>query len=322
MSYKMPVLFLIFNRPDHTRTVFEAIRRFKPDHLFIAADGPRHDRPDDLLLCKSARAMVDHVDWDCEVKTLFRGENIGCGKAVSEAITWFFNYVDEGIVLEDDCLPNESFFNLCACLLERYRFEDQVMHIGGAYFHNQSSRIKSSYYFSNYIHIWGWATWKRAWSKYQYNIDLNQDFLNTLKIKFPDTKEYNFWKNSFSEMANHSIDTWDIQWSYSIYKNNGIGITPACNLISNIGFGAGATHTLGHDAKTAALPLGSIDTIRHLSKIRISKWTDKKTFKKLYQFGNTRFNSIKFIIGQKIPIIKVAYNKLLKAVKHFSSSQK
>ncbi|WP_462267053.1 nucleotide-diphospho-sugar transferase [Mucilaginibacter sp.] len=317
MNNKTPVLFLIFNRPDITQTVFNAIRKFKPAYLYVAADGPRAARPDDLQLCKAARAIIEQIDWDCNVKTLFRDENRGCGKAVSEAITWFFSYVEEGIILEDDCLPNESFFNFCECLLEKYRNKNQVMHIGGACFQDKTALNKNSYYFSSYIHIWGWATWKRAWSLYNYNIspDSNSGLLDNLKKIFPDKAEFNFWKRGFDDIASNTIDTWDTQWSYTVYKNNGIGITPTTNFISNIGFGANATHTLVADPKTTALPLTSIDVVRHPVNIQISRRLDRKTFKKLFQFGNTKFNRIKFIIGQKAPIVKLTYNSLFKARK-------
>jgi hypothetical protein len=317
MSNQTPILFLIFNRPDVTQTVFDAIRKVKPAYLYVAADGPRANRPDDLQLCKTTRSIIDQIDWDCKVKTLFRIDNMGCGKAVSEAITWFFDHEEEGIILEDDCLPNESFFYLCGSLLEKYRNEDKVMHIGGSCFQDKTYLNKNSYYFSSYIHIWGWATWKRAWKLYAYSIDpnANSNFFDSLKKRFPDKYEFNFWKKSFEDMAKNAIDTWDIQWSYCIYKNNGLGITPKINLVSNIGFGADATHTLVADPKTAALPLGSIDTIRHPANIHISQRLDRNTFKKLFQFGNTKFNRVKFIIGQKVPIIKLAYKSLFKARK-------
>jgi hypothetical protein len=315
MSSKTPILFLIFNRPQLTQTVFNAIREYRPQQLYIAADGPRDNRPDDVHLCEASRAVIEQVDWDCEVKTLFRHDNLGCGKAVSEAISWFFDNEEAGVILEDDCLPHESFFDFCGDLLERYKDNEQVMHIGGTCFQDKSYRNKNSYYFSNYIHIWGWATWKRAWLKYTYNITAhtNPGFTEILKTKFPDPQEFNFWKKSFDDMAAHAIDTWDIQWSYSVYKNNGIGITPTANLISNIGFGADATHTLVADAKITALPLGSISEIRHPTNISVTKWADRNTFKKLFQFGDTKFNRLKFKLGQKVPVIKQVYNKLFKA---------
>ncbi|MDR6940422.1 nucleotide-diphospho-sugar transferase [Mucilaginibacter pocheonensis] len=314
MSFKTPVLFLIFNRPDITGRVFNEIRKLQPAQLFIAADGPRANYPGEEENCTLTRQMVlNNIDWPCEVKTLFRDKNLGCGKAVWEAITWFFDHVEEGIILEDDCLPDNTFFCFCENLLERYRHNNEVMHIGGANFQNKNLNIKHSYYFSNYIHIWGWATWKRAWELYDFAIPhhFDQSFTGILKKKFPKTAEFDFWTKSFTAMAGQAIDTWDIQWSYSVYKNNGIGITPALNLISNIGFGPEATHTHSFDPNVTAIPLNSINEIKHPEVIKINTKADAYTFKKLFGRGTTGFDRIKFKIGKKIPLIKRVYLKTI-----------
>jgi len=166
-----PVLFMIFNRPDTTQKVLEAIRKVKPTKLYIAADGPRPNVKADIEKCKEARAIASGVDWDCTVTKLFREENFGCGKGPSSAMTWFFEQEEEGIILEDDCVPSSSFFFFCADLLERYRYDTRVMQIGGTNFENEKVRGKEySYFFSNMIYIWGWATWKRAWKLYDYEM--------------------------------------------------------------------------------------------------------------------------------------------------------
>ncbi|MBA4056200.1 MAG: nucleotide-diphospho-sugar transferase, partial [Marivirga sp.] len=160
-----PVLLLIFNRPDTTRRVFEAIRKARPKRLFVAADGPRQHKPEDADRCAKARKIATDVDWECEVKTFFRDTNVGCGRGPSGGISWFFEHVDEGIILEDDCLPSPLFFRFCAELLERYRDDKRVMEIGGNTFMDEANRDKEySYYFSSHNNIWGWATWKRAWA--------------------------------------------------------------------------------------------------------------------------------------------------------------
>ena len=164
-----PVLFLVFNRPDTTEKVFEAIRQAKPQKLFVAADGPRGNRLGEKEKCEQVRKIATTVDWDCEVKTLFREKNLGCKFAVSSAIDWFFKNVEEGIVLEDDCLPSQSFFWFCQELLERYRNDERVMLIGG---NNRGVDFlkNHSYFFSKYVQIWGWATWRRSWEKYDSKI--------------------------------------------------------------------------------------------------------------------------------------------------------
>lgn len=309
MSCQTPVLFLIFNRPDVTEKVFAQIRKQKPAYLYIAADGPRPDKAGEAAKCRSARQLVlENIDWDCQVKTLLRDTNLGCGKAVYEAINWFFDNVDEGIILEDDCLPDDSFFNFCTELLEKYRDDHRVMHIGGSNFQNRNVAGRSSYYFSNYIHIWGWATWKRAWKNYQFRLpedDTELDYL--LRQKYRDKFERKFWKDTFYNMAHHPFDTWDIQWVYCIYKMHGMGISPTRNLISNIGFNADATHTHSFDKNSSELPLFSVRNIVHPATVKINKRADRTSYKKLFQFGNTRFNRIKFKLGQKIPFVKSLY---------------
>lgn len=310
--FKTPVLFLIFNRPDVTGQVFNEIRRIKPAQLFIAADGPRaHITGEDEKCALTRQEVLNHIDWPCEVKTLLRDKNLGCGKAVSDAVTWFFEHVEEGIILEDDCLPDKTFFHFCENLLEKYRHNHEVMHIGGANFQDSNLNIKQSYYFSNYIHIWGWATWKRAWKLYDFTIPHHFDatFTGILKQKFPKTAEFDFWVKNFTSMADQSIDTWDIQWSYSVYKNNDIGITPAVNLVSNIGFGPDATHTHSFDSNITAIPLEQVEEIKHPAIIKVLGKADGYTFKKLFRGGNTRFNMIKFKIGEKLPVIKQVYLK-------------
>src|SRR4051812_29566436 len=168
-----PVLFVIFNRPETTRQVFEAIRTAKPSRLYIAADGPRKNKPGEDQKCQEAREIVKAVDWDCEVKTLFSKENLNCGRGPATAFTWFFEHEEEGIILEDDCLPTQSFFRFCQELLERYRYDYRVMHIGGNNFLNGWQRDQDySYYFSLSGHIWGWATWRRAWQMFDYKLSL------------------------------------------------------------------------------------------------------------------------------------------------------
>jgi len=315
MSYTTPVLFLIFNKPSLTSIVFREIRKLKPRNLYIAADGPREDKTGEIETCAQTRKLVlEGIDWDCEVKTLLRQKNLGCGRAVSEAITWFFENVEAGVILEDDCVPDPTFFDFCSALLARYRDNHQVMHVGGANFQPKSLSGKSSYYFSNYVHVWGWATWRRAWQLYNYDIpgNFSQALEPNLKRKFSSAAERAYWMKSFDGMVFHNIDTWDIQWSYCVYKNDGISITPAVNLVSNIGYGPDATHTHHFDPKVAALPLAGINTIQHPPKVKILKKADNYTFKTYFRAGDTRFNRIKFQIGKKVPLIKKGYLKIFK----------
>ncbi|MDR1904098.1 MAG: CatB-related O-acetyltransferase [Treponema sp.] len=265
--FNTPVLFIIFNRLDTTKQVFSVIRRIKPVRLFIAADGPRPGLLDEKQFCDDARNFVlANIDWDCEVKTLFREKNLGCGKAVSEAITWFFEQVEQGIILEDDCVPALSFFSYCEKLLEKYKDDDRIFHISG-YNPLVSAKIKRgySYFFSRIEICWGWATWKRAWNYYNFNIKGLGDFISQKKIEkiFTRKSDRNYWLNIFKKMERHEVDTWDYQWTYTVLFYNKLCITPAKNLVSNIGYGFDATHTDDAGSSLNNQPRFEIGEIKH-----------------------------------------------------------
>jgi len=203
-----PVLFLIFNRPNTTQKVFNAIRQAKPKQLFVAADGPRKGKEGEKEKYEQAREIIEQVDWNCEVRTLFREKNLGCKIAASSAIDWFFENVDEGIILEDDCLPSQSFFRFCQELLEYYRDDTRIMMISGNNFQFGKVRGEGSYYFSKYAHVWGWATWRRAWKHYDVNMKNFEDFLksnqiiNIFKIK----QQQKYWMKILQLVYDYKID--------------------------------------------------------------------------------------------------------------------
>lgn len=244
--FETPILFLVFNRPLHTKQVFEAIREAKPKQLFIAADGPRKKVPEDIQNCLSVKEIVANVDWDCEVKHLYRDENLGCGLGVSSAITWFFDNIEQGIILEDDCLPSSSFFPFCQEMLELYKNDSRIHSIGGTNFFEKWNRGNQSYFFSKESGIWGWATWKRSWDNYDYLISKwqNPEIVNLFKLQFENLNHKDVFVNAFEQFFNNKeAHTWDFQFVFSRIINSQFGIIPAVNLISNIGFGAEATHT-------------------------------------------------------------------------------
>ncbi|NCS49003.1 MAG: glycosyltransferase family 2 protein [Microcystis aeruginosa BK11-02] len=240
-----PVAFLIFNRPDTTARVFEAIRQAKPPKLLVVADGPRPDRPDDVEKCKAARAIIDKVDWDCAVLTNYSDVNLGCKSRVSSGLNWVFDTVEEAIILEDDCLPHPSFFQFCEELLEYYRHDQRIMVISGDNFQFGRKRTDYSYYFSVYTHCWGWATWRRAWHFYDETMKLWPEIRSGrfLEYIFRDYREVKYRYRIFQNTYEDKINSWDYQWCFSCLVQNGLAILPNCNLVSNIGFGADATHT-------------------------------------------------------------------------------
>ncbi|WP_051296211.1 hypothetical protein [Eisenibacter elegans] len=272
-----PVLFLVFNRLEPTQRVFERIREARPKQLFIAADGPRPQHPTDAERCQAVREyLLAHIDWDCALHTLFRDQNLGCGQAVSQAITWFFEHVPQGIILEDDTLPDPSFFYFCQTLLHHYQDDERVMHIAGTNF-QFGRRINSyAYYFSKYIHVWGWATWRRAWQKYTFEITPDtpqwEGYLGTYHLS---KAEKNYWLHILQQLK--TIDTWDYQWFFSIWRNNGLSAVSNHNLITNIGFDQEATHTKIAN-NTAFLPTKRLDSIIHPQLVLIDEVADKHTF--------------------------------------------
>jgi hypothetical protein len=245
--------------------VFEQIRKAKPKRLYIAADGPRAGCPADGELCSRARNVIDQVDWDCELKTNFRAENAGCKECVSAAITWFFAQEDEGIILEDDCLPANSFFKFCDTLLEKYRHDAGVRHITGCNLQQGQKWGDGSYYFSNMTHVWGWAGWKRVWKDYDKDLDKFEKEEMTARLQdiFDNPLVVELYNKIFDEVKAGKVDAWGYQLDFANFFNKGLTIIPNENLISNIGFRSDATHTIDSNSIYAGIPVREIDEIIH-----------------------------------------------------------
>lgn len=259
-NYDVPVLFLLFNRPEATARAFETLRTLRPRKLFLAADGPRPDRPGEQALCEAARQAASKIDWNCEVKRLFRSRNLGCGMAVSSAITWFFQHVEEGVILEDDLQASPSFFEFCKAMLARYREDHRVMHVGGNNFLLDADEAKRrSFFFSRYNYIWGWATWRRAWKHYDFTM---KDFprfsrKNAIADILAHEPARKYWTDMFKRMHKGEIDTWDYQWTFTVWNQGGVAVLPARNLVVNRGFDASATHTVKH-SRLDRMPLETL----------------------------------------------------------------
>ena len=244
---KTPVAFIIFNRPDTAERVFSEIAKARPSKLLVIADGPRLDRPGEIEKCNASRAIIDRIDWPCEVLTNYSEINLGCKNRVSSGIDWVFSQVEEAIILEDDCLPEASFFQFCEEMLERYRHDERIGMISGTNFLDNKIAIDDSYYFSKYMTIWGWATWRRAWKDYDVTIEFwpklkNDGFLDS-RISLKDERSY--WYRAFDRVHSGAIDTWDYQWVLCNWIQSRLSVVPSINLISNIGFRPDATHTSG-----------------------------------------------------------------------------
>ncbi|MFA5984266.1 MAG: nucleotide-diphospho-sugar transferase [Methylococcaceae bacterium] len=281
---KTPVAFIIFNRPDTTAQVFAEIAKAKPPKLLVVADGPRLDRLGEAEKCLATRAIIGQINWPCEVQTNFADTNMGCKERVSSGLDWIFEQVPEVIILEDDCLPEPSFFRFCEELLAYYRDDERIAMISGDNFQMGKMRGESSYYLSNYNHIWGWASWRRAWRHYDKNVIAWPDLQASgwLDNKVSLSAELGHWQQAFDGVYSGQIDTWDYQWTFAIWAHDMLSIIPNSNLISNIGFGLEATHTktVNEYANMATKPL--VFPLQHPETIIACVDADRFTSKKMF----------------------------------------
>ena len=242
------VLFIIFKRPDTTQRVFERIREAQPPRLYIAADGPRKEIPDEKEKCEATRKIVENIDWSCDVHRLYLDENHGCGKGPCSAITWFFEHEEQGIIIEDDILPHLDFFRYCDEMLDRYKDDLRIQSISG---HNtlygENNKKAFSYFISPLFGVWGWASWRRVWNTYEYDVNrLSWPKVrkNILK-QMPLTAFYRL-RNIFRKMAHDKPDDiWDYQFQFNQIQYERYSIFPYINMTKNIGFDTpDATHTM------------------------------------------------------------------------------
>ncbi|MDT0556030.1 nucleotide-diphospho-sugar transferase [Patiriisocius hiemis] len=309
-----PILYLVFNRLFETKKSFEVLKIVKPKKLYIAADGPRLARYGEEEKCQKVRDyLLKNINWDCEIKTLFRDKNLGCRKAVEGALDWFFEEEEMGVILEDDIVPDVSFFDYATKLLDEYRDDDTIFSINGCNFGYESSTY--SYGLTRYFNMWGWATWRKSHELVKKNwdeIDIKADFshgsslLKSLKLKtiWPLDEWYSLWRNHFKNTLNDKIDTWDYQWAYTCLKAEKFSIRPNVNLINNIGFNENATHTKKmEDFSPNTLKISSI-TVRIIPK---SKLTTNSNYE------------IRFV-AEKWQHLKINYTLLLKKISKKLSS--
>jgi hypothetical protein len=252
----------------------------------VFADGPRSTRDGEAQLCADTRAVIDEVDWECDIKKNFQQKNLGCKLGPLSATNWLFEHEERGIILEDDCLAHPSFFSFCTEMLDRYENAKEVMHISGNNFQDGIPRgdRRASYYFSKYTHNWGWATWKRAWKTFDPAIahfaewDRNEHIRNV-----PISRQaQKFWEKNFKRTISQE-DSWDSLWMYAVWLNDGLAILPQKNLVSNIGFGQDATHTTQANF-LSDIPALELSRITHPTEIRQDRDADDYTFKRIYHY--------------------------------------
>jgi len=312
MVRRSPVLLMAFNRPRETSLVFDAIRQAKPPKLYVACDGPRSGNANDRVNTQKVRQILTSVDWKCEVKSLFRDENLGCKFGVAGALDWFFDQEPRGIILEDDCLPNQDFFTYCEMLLERYENNEDIWSISGANFLNSKDIGPQSYYFSKYNHVWGWASWRRAWKKRDLSISFWDDFVHSEKwlALMNDSVERAHWEKTLSNFIERKIDTWDYAWTATAWYHGAIHITPKVNLVSNIGFVLDATHTKRKIDLVSNLKVNNILPLKFTDEFSCLEWADQHVFDNLYEGKYKRTWLGKFtLLGKKIKGRIGAYNR-------------
>jgi hypothetical protein len=244
-AFETPVALFVFNRPDTTRRVFEVITDVRPARLLLVADGSRPGKAGEAEICQQVREIVARVDWPCEVSTNFAESNLGCRERMISGLNWVFSLVEEAIILEDDCLPDASFFPFCQELLERYRGNDRVAYISGCNIVQKYLKTSYSYFFSQIGGIWGWATWRSHWQRYERHLSDWPELRNEkiLSEIFDQPKVVVFWTRIFDAMhENGGANTWDYQWLFTCLKNNSLIAVSSVNLVANIGYGQDATH--------------------------------------------------------------------------------
>jgi hypothetical protein len=252
-----PVALFIFNRPKKTRRVLNQIAKVEPSRLLVVADGPRNDHPEDPERCEAVRTVInEQVNWGCDLRRKYADSNLGLRNRFATGLKWIFKQEREAIILEDDCLPNESFFRFCDEMLEKYRDDKRIMDISGTNHLEKWKSNEQDYHFSFNGGIWGWATWRRAWELYDPGMELwgNNEARKRLKDVIVDDNQFGYLEYIYNKTYTGEINTWDYQWGFARQINSALSIIPSKNLVSNIGFGEAATNTTREDSGISNIP--------------------------------------------------------------------
>ena len=320
-QFNTPVLLIGFNRPDTTQKVFDQVAKIKPKQLFMFVDGPRVTRLGEDKQCEEVRNIIKQVDWDCEVKTLFLKENAGIRGVMSgpdQALNWFFENVEKGIILEDDCIANKSFFYFCQEIINTFNTgvetveENKIMMVSGNNFQGGKKRGDASYYFSIYPNTWGWATWKKSWKLQNFDIKDLQKFKDENKIAqyFRDEKTQQYWLDIFNKMSGGKTDTWDYRWLFAMWNNGGLSVVPNKNLISNIGFDNRATHTKNADPKISNLKTEELEfPIQHPIVQQVDREADLHIFQTIFMRKRSFFWKVSNKIRKWVRILQKSLKK-------------
>jgi hypothetical protein len=300
----VPVAFIVFNRPEITEKSFSLIRNQRPTKLFIIADGPRPNRQDDIEKCSIVRHIVSNVDWPCEVHRNYSETNLGCKYRPITGLDWVFQSVDRAIILEDDVMPSHDFFKFCSELLDYYAVDDRVWVITGDNFQGGQRRGEAAYYFSCFNHVWGWATWRRAWEKNDPHISFWPAFQKTKQWQSIWRKRSvrKYWETLFDNVyKNKHESAWDYPWTASIWFHGGLTATPNINLVSNLGFGPDATHTTSDTHKLSNIPVESLGNLTHPTDIVRNEAADQFCFDYVWNGKEHEFPKRHLLLLKGIP---------------------
>lgn len=297
MTYqcKTPVIFIFFNRPDTMKSVLEKISYVKPSKIYFVSDGPRNEQ--EMVVVEQCRKVAENaIDWECKIEKIYSPNNMGCKKRVYSGITEVFEHEDKAIILEDDIVPNISFFRFMDVMLEKYQTEEKVMMVSGYNaLYNPRKINKDSYFFSAYPSIWGWGTWKRAWDLIDIEMDgWRLSGSNSIKNNLP-REVLEICAKEYDIVTYGAFDTWDFQWRYARQINDGIGIVPEKNLVRNIGFDQRATHTKKQSNQVKLQVDEMTFPIVYNDSLLINKAYDNKYVKRTYKKAYYR-NIIKSIL--------------------------
>jgi hypothetical protein len=306
----IPVAFIIYNRPDTTIKVFEQIRKAKPSKLYVIADGPNENKPNDKEMCKQTRKIIESVDWDCEVKKNYAEKNMGCGNRPASGLNWVFENEEYAIVLEDDCVPAQSFFWFCQEMLIKYKDDTRIMIVSGNNYNEERKRNDDSYSFCRYGHSWGWATWARSWKHFDFDMKRWPKFRDNGHMDdiFRTKEEINFFTAAFDNVYAKHDGIWDFQFGFAIWANGGLSIVPCFNLVSNIG--AVGTHSSSACSFHFRAVNENFRVIKHPDYVLRNNWYDEYHFKNHWN-KQVKKNNIFIRIRNKV-------RRLLKQLlKHF-----
>lgn len=299
-----PILIIAYRRAETTKKVLEAIQNSKTRRLYVALNAPSPDRLDEKIKCEAVRKLFEEMHWKCKITFLNHDKHLSAKESITKAITWFFEFENSGIILEDDCVPSASFFSFAGEMLFKYEGDKRIGMISGNNFQFNHLRGEASYYFSRYCNIWGWATWRDRWTSYDSSMRLWPSCKSSVINELDGYLEKLYWAKIFERTYDGFIDTWDYQWLFANWVNHRISLVPQVNMVTNIGFGRDAHHTNNLTCAANMIACDIALPICHTNSFIPNRQADKYTFKKIY------LPTIKSLIRILVKILRKYFKKI------------